>query len=238
MIDQLRQGKKMPTQFQDIAIGDEFETTVEAEGPTLLYYKVTPNAAFQTQGPGSGKRRSFKPSDELEVNGRRQTLHNTPTDLERAAVTLISEGASHTGLALWTKSIAVDPEEIRSLDEFIAVYFFEADEGSVKLSEFLKKEGFVTPETQGAGEPSAASAILDLKPRGRHPESPTDWRAASLDAAIWRLANAIIAYRLAGRPDSPAAQSLWERGSGLLKSTNPLTVALVDFHLAVLKNTD
>lgn len=229
----------METTFADLAVGQQFDFNVDADGYELIYYKISEDEGYAFAGNRAGRREKFAPDTIVYSNG---TMHRisptTVTDIERVAITLIADNpATHPGLGEWLRAIISNPKESRRLDKYIweENVTLSSDE-TLPLRTWLQREGYVCWGREWDTQHSAAAAILDHQPRGEYPADKGEWFCAHNDAALLCLGDAIVDYRTAGRPNGDQTHTIMGLGAPLLRITSSLAAAIVEFVRSVQNN--
>jgi hypothetical protein len=198
--------------------------------------------AYVERGSGAGTRETVDPDTEVEVWNEPATLHDAPTEVERAALTLllgphpdpdlVEPCVEHPGLYFWIDAMLNDPEERRSLNRFIWEETVEDIDGeAVPLREACRETGYVCWESEWDRDNSASSAILDRQPKGHRPQTWDERYAAAVDDNAYRLASAVRKYRVAGRPAGDyTSGSIGGLGNTLGYVETSLAAAIVEYH--------
>ena len=168
----------MKTTFDKLESGTRFHYNVDADGHEPHLYKISDAEAYVEQGSGQGLRETISPETEVWTWSEPVVIHSAPTEIERAALTILMGGsgprADHVGLRQYILTLVSDPEERRSLDEYIWESTVELSDGNeVALRQFCHDAGYVCWATQWDRDADAFGAILDHKPRGRYPMTQT-----------------------------------------------------------------
>jgi hypothetical protein len=226
------------TTFEELAIGDQFDLGIDADGFEPFYYKLNDTEAYQHSGRGAGSRESFKSDDVVHRNSLPgKTIYSHVTEVERVALTLLGKARPwHAGLVFWVKALCANPDERRDLDTFIwdaKICLTEGGDERADLRTLCMLEGFVVEhERYVLGEVSAFAAICDHKPRGIYPVSADDKMRSRIDRAVLLLAQALIDYRMAGRPDGDQSFTIQGLGAPLAMVHTSLAAAVVEYHEA------
>jgi hypothetical protein len=225
--------------FEQLEVGERFHYGIDANGHEPYLYKLSDTEAYVERGSGTGTRETVDPDTEVEIWNEPATLHDAPTEVERAALTLLlgpqqqAPNAEHPGLNLWIDAMLNDPEERRSLDRFIWEEEAEDIHGeSVLIREACREMGYVCWESEWDRDNSASGAILDRRPSGSAPQTPENRWWAAMDDAAYRLASAVRDYRVAGRPagDYTSGSVGGGLGSTLGYVETSLAAAIVEYH--------
>jgi len=231
----------MKTQFSELEIGQRFHYNIDADGHEPYLYKVSETQAFVEHGYHSGLREDIAPDTEVWVWSEPVVLHGEPTEVERAALTILMGGrdyhprADHVGLHYYIKALASDPDEMRSLDMYIwDTVVSTTIDGDVPLGQLCDKAGYVHWHEKWDHENSTYSAILNHESRGRQPANDHERYLALLDDAAARLASAIADYRVAGRPVGDQTHTISGMGSSLLSITTSLAAAVAEYHSRIV----
>jgi hypothetical protein len=233
------------TTFGELKIGERFEI-VELDGldDPPYFYKISETEGFE-ESRGHG-RETVKPDEPVRTWSELVTLHDKPTEIERAALTmLLQRNHDHVGLRYYIHALASDANEARNLDCYIweAVVATEYDENEdgervpVKfqpLREICVEFGYVCWEKEWDHDQDAFGAILDHKGRGAYAETREGHWMALCDDAAARLADAIQNYRSAGRPDGDQTHTIMGMGAPLLSVTTSLAAAVAEYHARML----
>jgi hypothetical protein len=172
--------------------------------------------------------------DETEIRpfGPEPVLHDQPTEIERAAVTLLCDAnPRHPGLTHWIQALANDPDEFRMIDEYLLETPCEYAPGRT-LADVLRGDGWRMPKERYDRDFSLFCQLLQhhgLRDQEVEPgtESPTHLLVARLDDAATRLAGALVDYREMGRPDGDQEHHI--AGVGKCVTTS-LAAAVVEYH--------
>lgn len=157
----------------------------------------------------------------VELSEYSPIVHDRPTEIERAAVTLLLQSRPNNPLlGLWIQALAADPDERRDIETLV----FESPDGR----EYVR-QGWVGPKTEYDRDNRAFGAILDHQPRG-HYERGEDRYWAIQDSVIARLAWAVVYYRQAGRPDGDQTHTIQGMGGPLLSVATSLAAAVAEYH--------
>lgn len=166
----------------------------------------------------------------IEPFGDEPQLSDTVTEVERVAITLLARrSTNHPGLALWIRTMAENPAEMRSLDDFIAE---SLDDNGERLLDSLQSDGWVVSDNRLMGKRTFA-AIMDQKPKGRYIQSAESkaWNQANYtDRITYFLAYALCQYRDAGRPSGDQTSSIMGMGGPLVVVSTSLAAAIVEYH--------
>ncbi len=166
---------------------------------------------------------SFHPDDDVTPEGEAPVLHTTPTEIERCALTLLvtATNIQHPGLLAWVHQMAQDPNEMRTLDDFV----FETATVATKCREF----GFITPTKHYDRDNWMAGAILERKPRGAMLHGAKRMMA-EYDRINLILAMAVCDYRYAGRPSGDQTHQVRGMDSVLLNVSTSLAAEVANYH--------
>lgn len=160
-----------------------------------------------------------------------------PTEIERAAITLLMDaGAHHPALWSWIQAMAKNPDECRHLgnytiDESVTV---ELDGRTMPLAECCRLLGYVTPMKEWDRDNDIAAAIQDKEPKGRKPETKIERDMARRDRIIYHLAMQVAFYRDEGRPDGDQSHDIMGLGGPVARITTSLAAAVVEYHKAMI----
>lgn len=231
----------MKTQFTNLKIGDRFHYNTDADGHEPYLYKVSDTEAYVEHGSGSGQRETIAPETDVWAWSEQVTLHNAPTEIERAAITILmssrghSPRADHVGLREYIRALAQNPNEMKSLDTYIWETTATLDDGrEFRLQQLCQQTGYECWQKQYDRDHNAFGAILDHEPRGRKPATGEERRLALIDDAAARLSSAIADYRLAGRPAGDQTHTVSGMGTPLLNVTTSLAAAVAEYHERVV----
>ncbi len=216
-----------------------------------MLYKLNDTEAYVESGSGQGGRETVPPRTAVHEWGKPVLLHIAPTEVERAALTLLmgcsleyGPFAEHPGLYHWIRALAADPKEMRDLDRFIwemqiPSEWMEMDgRPEVVATEPLRavciRRGYVCWQRE-YDQASAWKAIVDENPQGlRLKAQAAEGREAG--GCHWRdknllfLAYAVAKYRIAGRPDGDQTSTIYGLGGPLLSVSTSLAAAIAEFH--------
>jgi hypothetical protein len=228
----------MATTFEQLEIGQKFHFGIDADGHEPYMWKVSDTEAYIERGRGAGTRETIDTGTEVEVWSDPVMLHDAPTEIERAALTLLLEPggaapvASHPGLNLWIDAMLNNPDERRSLNRFIWEEEVEDIHGKqVRLREACREMGYICWEHEWDHDHSASGAILNWAPTGKPPQTPENQWLAGIDNAAYRLASAVRKYRVAGRPAGDyTSGSFGGMGSMLGYVQTSLAAAVAEYH--------
>lgn len=225
----------MKTIFGSLHVGQHFDLGVDADGYEPVYYKLSDSEAYQTHGRGAGSRELFAPDVEVYAGNMVTALHDHVTEIERVAITLLCHyNTQHPGLRQWVLALGENPDERRSLDRYIWDETIAFDDHTEPLRAYLVSEGYVVWRREWDRDHSAFSAILDHKPKGEH-ETGNEARALlRMDDALLRLADALVEYRVAGRPEGDQTHEILGMGSPIAIVSTSLAAAVVEFHTRVV----
>jgi hypothetical protein len=230
----------MKTTFSSLAIGQEFDFNIDADGWELIYYKISDSEGYAFAGGRPGRRETFEPSTEVYTDG---TIHRISpavvTEVERAAITLLHDSSpTHPGLSEWLRAIGTDADEMRHLDAYIwqASVTVSWPERTLPLREFLTEQDYICGLTEWDHDHSAFGAILDHKPQGRYADNLDERHCIMEDDAVLRLAYAVMEYRVAGRPEGDQSHTIMGMGAPLLSVTTSLAAAIGEFVRRIRNN--
>lgn len=219
----------MIQKFADMPLGTEFihEDGGDGEYDESLYKVSDTEAVNETR---SYSRDAISPNDEFPVTGMVLTLHETATEIERAALTVLDQArGSHPALQEWIQAMIRNPDEMRGLNEFSlsASIDMGEDQPAMKLTDYLASNGYRVP-TEGWGN-GVADYIFAEKSHteGRDQEY-------NLNQIVFALAHSVHMYRIMGRPDGDQSHTLSGMQSPLISYTTSLAAAVVEFHQARL----
>ena len=147
------------------------------------------------------------------------TLHDTPSEIERAALTMLKDGCpEHPFLNRMAKLMIRDPNEMRELDELA-----RGDTGYTpeQLSR-IAEAGYTIPTSSRLQDGEVAMALLD--------ENGTPEEFAEEDRASVILWRAIYEYRQRGRVGGETEATIEGMGSPILRRSTSLAAAVVEYH--------
>lgn len=226
--------------FGKLEIGERFHYNIDADGHEPYLYKISETEAYVEHGSNSGMREEIAPDETVYVWSEPVVLHNMPTEIERAALTILmgSRGdhpqADHVGLQCYIRALANDPNEIRSLDLYIWEAVVGEDDDEVPLRELCRDMGYECWQKRWDHDRDAFGAILNHEPRGRRPATKEERQIALMDDAAARLASAIADYRTAGRPEGDQTHTITGMGAPLLRVTTSLAAAVAEYHSRIV----
>ncbi len=233
------------TTFAELEKGTRFHFNIDADGHEPYMYKVNDQEAYVEHGSDQGLREAVAADKEVWEWSEPVTLHDSPTEVERAALTLLMGGqhgpfVAHVGLAMHIRALATDPGEMRRLDTYIwesdvEIGFDEDKVGNrishqTPLRELCVERGHPCWTKEWDRENSALDAITDEKPTGSKPQTREEDFAAAKTAATFWLASAVCDYRVAGRADGDQAHTIKGLGADLLTVTTSLAAAIAEYH--------
>lgn len=222
----------MTTKFADLKLGQLF-TTGDGEFGLI---KLRNNCARVTE---NGIIASVKDNEPVYPIGPEPVLHDAPTEIERAALTLLVHegGPAHTALNMWVNAMASDPNEFRWLDSYVLDPAVTIEDGSgvtYQLADWCRRvRGYVTPTKEYDNDNNMGQAIQDYKPTGKQLKGD-EWYQAKRDRAAYNLAMAIREYREMGRPDGDQTHTIMGMGSPLMTVTTSLATAVVEYHKTIV----
>lgn len=232
----------METTFGELKIGQRFDYGIDADGYEPYLYKVSDTEAVIEHGQHSGSRETVAANEMVYTSGDMVTVHTHPTEVERAAITLLlHQRQDHPGLYHYIRALASDPDEMRDLDRYIweasvPTAYNEDENGNripvefTQLREICQRGGFVCWEIEWDRNQGAFSAILEHEPTGTRPTTREGRWMALFDDACARLAYAVEKYRVAGRPDGDQTTTIMGMGAPLLNVTTSLAAAIGEFY--------
>jgi len=223
--------------FKDLNVGERFHFNVDADGHEPYMYKLSDTEAYVEHGSHSGLRETVEAETEVWQWNEPVVLHDTVTDVERTALTLLMgfrgdrPDVDHPGLYYYIKALVEDPNEIRSLDRFIWEATGVMDGEEMPLREICIDRGYVCWEKEYDREHSAEFAIIDEQPGGQPPQTREARWFAEMDHVAGRLVHAVRSYRIAGRPAGDYTSGrVSGKGSTLGYVETSLAAAIVEFH--------
>lgn len=216
------------TTFSKLPIGAEFDYNIDADGhePTLV--KLSETEAFVIAGSGAGLRETIKPTEAVYPTGKTHIPHTMPTDIERAALTMLAKaGYGHYGLTAWRNALVNDPNEMRDIDRWLFEATCSEDTAST-WAQWLNANGYNAWRKE-YDDRGAFEQIIE----GKHAKKMyADYRKGerlsmqSRDDAVLRLAWAVADYRVSGRLDGDQTHSIM----GITNVTTSLAAAVCEFH--------
>lgn len=231
------------TAFQDLQIGERFHFNVDADGHEPYMYKISDAQAYVEHGSHQGMRKDVDASEIVHVWSKPVALHTAPTEVERAALTLLmgprgnNPASVHVGLHAYIWALATDPAEMRDLDTFIFESYInignEDEPTMMPLRELCADRGQICYQREWDHDNSAYCAILDKMPTGKRLETHGEKRGARTTRASAILADAIRKYRVAERPEGDQSYTISGMGSPLLTVTTSLAAAISEFHFYI-----
>lgn len=221
--------------FSEMEPGEMFVYPDGGDGEyDQLLYKVNDREAVNIMR--HHLREAVDPESSHPVTGRRVTVHAQPTEIERAAITLLMKtSVGHPALQSWVREMGTNADEHQHLDRFIVMgqQMVESSDGLVPLTDWLRANGFVCPEHEFDHDHSAWNAILDCRPWGKAEKVNGRWWVYR-DAAVLRLASALRDYREMGRPDGDQTHTIMGMGAPLMNIQTSLAAAVVEFHERII----
>jgi len=236
--------------FSDLKPGDHFTLPIDADGYEPDWWMLPDGSLYG--GNCRGKHRTtaraenLAPDTPVAVIGH-VTLHDRPTDIERAALTMAANHYPvHPALAAWKAALTSDPNEFRSLDEFA---WSNADEPlgedqSLTVRDVCHAAGYAFPSQQYDQNVFLFSLISDRKPAGQYTRNndPTndEYRGSggAFDRPLAHILAAVAEYREMGRPDGDQIHSIMGMGSPLMNVTTSLAAAAVEYHHSIVALTE
>jgi hypothetical protein len=210
----------MAKRFSELAIGQTF-----SDGEFTVM-KLRGNDARCVE---TGHYASFDPDEIVDENDDAPILHDSPTEIERAVITLLLEfGARHPLLEQWIRAMASDPDEFRSLNEFALAEHRDAWED-------LTHDGWAIPKGTG-WDGSLTDAITDRRAHTLSDPDPVgEWkRANEHDFTTYYLASALREYRYMGRPSGDQSHLIQGMGAPLLRVTTSLAAQLAEYVVSIV----
>lgn len=228
--------------FSEMQLGQIFDVNVGDPEYDYQMYKVSPTEAVNLYEPGI--REEIKPDKEYPVGTKFINVHTAPTEVERAAITLLFQyhsGLRHPALRAWVKALGTDPEERRHVDQFFCDNQNTAVEdwmGGVTLRALCEEMGFTLPRCRWEYDwrDGIFSALVrnnvDLEAYAG------DYYLMSVDEAVLILANAVRNYRVNGRPDGDQGHTIMGMGAPLMRVETSLAAAIAEFHQGIVSLTN
>lgn len=221
------------TTFKDLAIGQEFDFNIDADGYEPYFYKVNDTEAYQFSGRGEGGREEFDPDMEVHSSGHIRKVSETVTEVERVALTMIyNHGAIHPVLSHWKSAIVTDTSEHRSIHEF-------AWDNREMFIPMFNDSSFAFPKGKYDRDCNLFGLILDGTPAGKFTKHSdpvnTHYRkiGGHWDRPLAILCHAVIDYRKAGRPSGDQTHTIQGMGGPLLRVSTSLAAAIVEYHTSI-----
>jgi len=211
----------MKKRFSELTIGQTFSDG----GFTIM--KLHGNDARCVE---TGNYATFNPDEIVSANDDAPTLHDAPTEIERAAITLLLRfSARHPLLETWIKALAADPDEFRHLDEFALAEYAE-------YSDSLKSDGWATPQKNWDG--SLADRITNREAHALNDAKYNDeWRRGNKhDFHTYYMADALREYRYMGRPSGDQSHLIHGMGAPLLRVTSSLAANLAEYVVSLVNH--
>lgn len=188
------------------------------------------------RGGDHGHTVRFNDDEMVDPYGDEPILHDKPTEIERAALTLLLDAwINHPGLHAWVIAMASNPDEFRWLDEYVLdpASTIETGDGTMQLAEFCRLRELVTPTKLYDRDNCMWSSIQDCEPRGKR-ETGIEKNVAWRDRHAFHLAMAIREYREMGRPDGDQTHTIQGMGAPLMNITTSLAAAVVEYHKQIV----
>lgn len=204
----------MKTKFSDMVMGAVF--TDECDDPDFdqAMYKASDTEAVNVE---TGNREKINPEAEYTTTGDVVRVYDHPTEIERAALTLLSlSRINHPVLASWIEALIQDPTETRLLSQF----YFESG---------IDAGDYVVPGYYGDRSNDLVDSILELRPLGRKAETPDERAIYQHEANALILAFAVQDYRERGRADGDHTSVINGMGGPLLTVKTSLPAAVVEY---------
>lgn len=204
----------MQKRFSELAIGQTF-----TDGDfTIMKLRGNHARCVETDNLAT-----LDPDEIVSANNDAPTLHDSPTEIERAAITLLLNfGAHHPLLDQWITQMARDPDEFRYLDDYARAEHADAFQG-------LAHDAWAIPGT--TWREHLAGKIMDWKahPLDDDQHRGEQRRANQHDRTTYLLADAVREYRYMGRPDGDQSHLIHGMGGPLLRVTTSLAASLVEY---------
>lgn len=204
----------MKTKFSEMVTGAVF--TDEDGDPDFdqTMYKVSETEAVNSE---TGNRQKIDPESECTTTGEVVRVYDRPTEIERAALTLLSQARiNHPVLASWVEALIQDPTEMRMLSRFYVESGIDAGD-------------YVVPGYYGDRYNDLVESILELHPRGRKAETPDERAQYQRESNILILASAVREYRERGRVDGDHTSAVNGMGGPLMLLTTSMAAAVVEY---------
>ena len=229
--------------FSELKPGDVFTLPIDADGhePVWTLLDTAGTLAYE-HGRTTATSERITPDTPVVQMGHTQ-LHAQPTEIERAAVTLLArDRATHPVLKIWMHAIANDPDEMRQIWTFAWEERDSEYSDDYTLQSICKHVGYAYPQTEWDHDVNIHSLIWDRTPAGQYTKSDNpandqyEKHDGHSDRIILALADAIVDYRQAGRPDGDQTHTIMGMGSPLLRVSTSLAAAVVEYHVAVVND--
>lgn len=223
--------------FSEMQLGQIFD--VNTGDPEFDYqmYKVSPTEAVNHYEPGI--REEIAPDKEFPVTGKFVVVHTAPTEVERAAITLLYQhriALTHPVIRLWVEAIGTDPNERRHVDEFFCDNQEMTAEDwprGVTLRVLCAAKGFSLPRCRWAYDWDGGIFDATVK-NNKDEEAYGDYYLMEVNEAALILANAVRNYRVNGRPDGDQTHTVMGMGAPLMRVQTSLAAAIGEFHQRML----
>lgn len=212
----------MQKRFSELTIGQTFDDS------DFTIMKLRGNDARCVE---TGHHATFNPNEIVSANDDAPTLHDSPTEIERAVITLLLEfGACHPILEQWITQMARDPDEFRHLNDYALAEHSDALQG-------MAHAGWAIPESTG-WDGSLEDAITDRRGHALDdPEYNQEWkRGNEHDFATYYLAAALREYRYMGRPTGDQSHLIHGMGAPLLRVTTSLAASLAEYVASIVNH--
>lgn len=227
--------------FSELKPGDIFMPDIDADGHEPVWTLLDTNGTLAHEHGRTTATSERLTPDTLVIKMGSAKLNAQPTDIERAAITLLArDRATHPVLRFWMDAIASNPNEMRPL------YVFAWEERNRKYSDdytlqsICEHLGFAYPRTEWDRDVNLHSLIWDGTPAGEYTKrnnpvnAQYDKNGGRHDRYILALADAIVDYRQAGRPDGDQTHTIMGMGAPLMRVSTSLAAAVVEYHVAVV----
>jgi hypothetical protein len=214
--------------FAVMPLGAEFIAWAEKDKHPCSLYKISNLQAINLT---DHVRVTIAPDAICNITGKIVPVHDEMTDLEKVALALLDRyKASHPALAKWIGALIRDPDERRTLDEFVQTSAVDdTDGGSEPMAAWLARSGYAG---SGDGRSSYSAAIAS---ETSDPATPVGVRAL-VDQQLLLLAQAVWVHRNAGRPDGELSTSV-KSADGNLYTTVTISLMrnVLDFHDQIVR---
>ena len=204
--------------------GDVIAPDCDCPAPLFIVLSTQPYllARMDTGFRDTPKSFGFAPDLRDAVVVDHRTLHDSPTDLERAALKMVeADGLPiHPILRRWAGLVVDHPDEMRPFWQFWSDVQRE-DPGFIQE---ISGEGYTFP-SQGRSWTDA------IRAREVYPPD-TSWSMANYDLIQLTLLEEVTHYRRLGRPE-PGEYTFRYRSAGVAVHTS-LAAAVVTYHRAAL----
>jgi hypothetical protein len=214
--------------FAVMPLGAEFIAYAAGDKHPCSLYKISNQEAINLT---DHERVKIAPDAICNITGKIVPVHDEMTDLEKVALALLDRYmASHPALAKWIGALIRDPDERRTLDEFVQTSMVDGADGeSEPMAAWLARSGYQ------AGEDGGSSYSAAIASETSEPATPAGVRAL-VDQQLLRLAQAVWVHRNAGRPDGELSTTV-KAADGNLYTTVTISLmrSVLDFHDEIVR---